>query len=234
MFFLILGVHSVFICIYNCCVKNKEDSKCKKVYQIFNLSIYMGLLLMSNQFVMLSAITEIEHTKFDSVSHAISFIFASVLFAINVSLIVLSLYYFCKHWKNYDVEDHHWFKELFAGLKEKPIARLHMFLVLARRFIYVVFLISFSYLKALPILVTLLLVQIVYYVLIVYLRSYKEMRDNLVNIVNESIFVVLLLILCFYHDESDWKKSIEKAFLGILIANSALVIMIIICKHIKL
>ena len=99
--------------------------------------------------------------------------------------------------------------------------------MLVRRNFLVIFLIFGQSLTSISKISVLLIIQVVYLPTIVYLRAFKRVVDNIIDIMNEVYFLVFLTILVFYNKESHWDSSTSDAFLYLIVSNSCVILTLI-------
>ena len=54
---------------------------------------------------------------------------------------------------------------------------------------------------------------------IIYNRSFESRKDHVVEILNESIFITLIVISNYFRSESDWNKIVEGLYIGIVLTH---------------
>ena len=69
--------------------------------------------------------------------------------------------------------------------------------------------------------------------MIILMRPFKAIENNLVEIINELFLSLIVVILLFLNSETKWTGSKESAFLGILTINS-LTILVVLIGRLKL
>ena len=70
------------------------------------------------------------------------------------------------------------------------------------------------------------IVQIVYFTLLIAIRPFKQITNNMIEIVNELSLTGLILILVYYNRPNRWNKSIEDVFIYTIISTSSCVLFI--------
>jgi len=78
--------------------------------------------------------------------------------------------------------------------------------------------------------IMLLLGQILYMSLLVWMRPFREAKNNIMEIINECFFVSLILMLTAYNKKHDWTKTAENGYLGLIMANSIIISAIMLSK----
>ena len=203
------------------------------MYQTFAFTIYLRLVLESNQFILLSSFSELKTWHTTGTARIVSLWLAFAAAGIWVSLIAVSFVHWLSH-RQLENTDHYMpLKELFGGLKDHSKPRLYSTLLLTRRCFLVAFLVAASSLTSLAIVVPMLVVQTVYVSLMTALRPYKSTKDNLLEVINEVYYFVMIAMLVHYNSDTKWSKTAETAYLWIIIANSLTIIHIMISKSTK-
>ena len=127
----------------------------------------------------------------------------------------------CLHQQAHDTEgDNTQVSEMASNFPDNvKIARLYHFRFLTRRlimtFIVVLFPDSLSSYK----ISILLVLQTTYLVYSILNRSFDERKDQMVEVFNESVFLILIMLLIQYHSESDWTDTAENAYIGIILSQ---------------
>ena len=60
----------------------------------------------------------------------------------------------------------------------------------------------------------------VYLPIIIALRPFKKVTDNLIEIMNEVFFLVLLSLLMFLNKSDEWDSTTKNVYLNIIVSNS--------------
>ena len=157
----------------------------EKIYQLFAFTIYLRLILEASQFLMLSWFEELKSWNVSNASRIISLWIAMFATLIWISLIILSFLNWYKN-KNIESTNHYMpFKELFGGIKDQSKPRLYSTVLLSRRTFLVILLVMGSSITSIGIIIPMIIVQFLYLVLMVIVRPYKAIKDNLLEITNE-------------------------------------------------
>ena len=75
--------------------------------------------------------------------------------------------------------------------------------------------------------------QLVFFIYTVVLRPFDNVKDNLLEIVNEGHYVVLTSSLLFLNSESKWSQTMEIAYIAIIFSNNIVVCLIALIFLIK-
>jgi hypothetical protein len=131
---------------------------------------------------------------------------------------------------DYDCEKYHKTQELYAGLKNSKTSRIYTIFILLRRLMLVTWLIEMSsfdqvYVISLPI-----VVQAIYIVTLMCSRPFIKTDDNLVEIINEVFFTILLSSLTYLNSEEIWKGVKTDIYYYTLLGNNVVMILVLFCK----
>lgn len=101
-------------------------------------------------------------------------------------------------------------------------------MLLGRRLVFVTWLIIFSHYYSSIVLVSAMSgFQILYAIAILVLRPFESIKDNLVECLNELFFTSLTLILLKFNTEDNWEGSITDIYVWIMMANNAVLVVVI-------
>ena len=92
-------------------------------------------------------------------------------------------------------QNNKYFKELYAGLKEKHKARLYPSLIMIRKIVFAIFLITWNDIEAIKSVGTFLAMQTIYLMIILLIMPYKSVKDNIMETINEVLFTTLIIML---------------------------------------
>ena len=111
------------------------------------------------------------------------------------------------------------FSTLFSGLKPTRVHRLHSLIFFVKRFLIcsVIFL-----LKDIGVELKLLLLIVIQFCSLLWsvaLRSYQGLKDQIVEIIGEALFAVLLIWVLFHEEVSDWTKISTYCFIFLIIGG---------------
>ena len=118
--------------------------------------------------------------------------------------------------------------EFFADIKEHRWARMYTALLLTRRLLFVVVIITLSFIGRQAVFITLLVIQIGYWVVMLVLRPFRSVQSNLVELTNETFFCVFVALMLALSSEKSWTDGMTKLFLSLMTANTIIVAIITI------
>mmetsp|Transcript_21943 Transcript_21943/g.19492 ORF Transcript_21943/g.19492 Transcript_21943/m.19492 type:complete len:117 (+) Transcript_21943:1627-1977(+) len=94
----------------------------------------------------------------------------------------------------YDEDKKYKFDEYIAGIKKSSTLRLYPLIALIRRTIFVVWLIAFYWVGSVPLCIGMIFVQIVYIVIILFMRPFDRPENNMVEATNEFFYLTLIIM----------------------------------------
>ena len=196
---------------------------------IFTFGWYIRYIFETNQYVLISWINEIYSFKISDSKRILS-----LLFSIIVLWLCFCLIFFVS-WlslSSYEVikDQHNKIGEVFSGLEMKKRNKLYVSVLLIRRAVIVILLITFQFIKSWILIAMLSLLQTWYLIYIIILRPFQSKKDSIVEIVNEIFFSIFLSSLIFLTSEDDWNQTLSEIYMWFIISNTMIVFIIIICK----
>ena len=138
-----------------------------------------------------------------------------------IGLLFLMFWQWIKSKTNFDNQKY--FKEFFSSLKEDWKARSYNLVNYTRRFLLVALVILLRSTNLYFVVGTFVTIQLVYTVIITWLRPFESSKDNLIEIVNEIIFLLFSASLVRLNKSSHWGKALERVFMYLLVANTVIV-----------
>lgn len=126
------------------------------------------------------------------------------------------------------------FKELYAGVKlTKWFQALYMSQFIFKRicFVFLVFFVK-DYHWATKV-VPLFVIQLGSFSYLLIVRSFEDLKDNLIEIMNECFFLFFVGFNLFNYDEETWSKVDFTAMIYCMTVNSAMLSLIIVIDLVK-
>ena len=229
---LIIGLIQVLFTLISKWFKKANSIIAKKwlasAHQFFNYSIYIRLFIEVNQFMLLSCTSEIKGLNTSSLSSIISLLISFVFAFICVCFLFISFLSWTKYEVSENLPENYPFKEFFNGIALKSSAKLYSTIFLLRRMTLVGLLIFGSSLSNIYLIVPMIVCQTVYLIVVVAIRPFKEVKNNIIEILNEWFYFTLVSMLAFYNEISRWSQFIQNVYLGIIIMNSLTIISVLI------
>ena len=108
--------------------------------------------------------------------------------------------------------------------------RVMSFILLLRKTVYIVILLTLVSLPSKIPIIMLTSIQVIFTIYLIFLRPYTEIKWNLLEIINEIYFLFLLGSLIFLNTEVDWNRASKITYIWFLTSNNMIVGSIVICK----
>ena len=151
-------------------------------YNFLSFSYYIRAIIESFLILILSVVSEIYRLQVNDASSILSFIFWIIVLIILLLFTIFSLWLLLK--KNQDDESNK-YKEFFNGMKKKFCWRLFITIWMLRRLIFVLLFIILTPISPILTIQILSFIQLAYFIILLVIRPYTEIKDNLVEIINE-------------------------------------------------
>ena len=185
----------------------------------------------TNQYLLMSSISEMHQFNNYNLSRILSFIFSLCLLAIWATFIIF-VCYLALNFENLKFKNLNMFGELFDGIKDNLKSRLYVVALLIRRAVFVLFLILLSSVSIKSAISLLSGVQWVYCILIIFIRPYELTKANVIEIINEVYFTCWFGSLFFLDSEDKWSNGITSTFVGVLVSCTFINFLVIMSKQI--
>ena len=199
----------------------------KKIYEVLTFGYYIRFALELNQIVLISSNSEIYLFSTSSGLKIVSLIISFIMLFLWLVFIAIPIYLTFASYK-LDESQHNKLWDFFVGLKPQKRFRSYLALLLLRRLVFVVFLINMVSLNSKILIEILLVIQIIYLVCLIILRPFKEIKANIIEIMNEIYFFLLFGSLIYLNDESDWNLHNTLVYMWVLASNSMSIFIITI------
>ena len=201
-----------------------------KIFQMMIFSYFIRNILESSQFILISSIYEINKRNTTSFYRSISLSF-SILTIILYAIVIIILQYLT--FSSYKIIEgkHNMLEEFFRGLKVERKYKFYSTMHFLRRALFVLLLITWTFVHSKVLIAILSSVQLAYVIYLSWVRPYFEVKWNLIEILNEIYFGVLLAALFILNTESDWTSLKTSIYMWTLVSNTLVVFIIVICKQ---
>ena len=227
---IIFPIINLMVFLIHKCFEKRKDSWLKRLIDKLNswfiFNFYIRFFMIVYMFIMFSVFKEL-HLWLDGESgKLISRLFCLALFTICTGVILLVGFYWFKfahiNEKKSTIKESNLrekFSTLFSGIKTTRIHRLHSLIFFVKRYLIcaVIFL-----LKDIGVdlkLIILLTIQLCSLLWSIGLRSYQGIKDQIIEIICESLFTVLLMWVLFQEEVSDWTKTSTYCFIFLIIGG---------------
>ena len=201
-----------------------------KIFQMMIFSYFIRTILESSQFILISSIYEISKRNTTSFYRSISFSF-SILAIVLYAIVIIILQYLTFSSYKLIKGKHNMLEEFFRGLKVNRKHRFYSTMHFLRRALFVLLLITWTSVHSKVLIAILSCVQSAYVIYLSWVRPYVEVKGNLIEILNEIYYGVLLAALFILNTESDWTSLKTSIYMWTLVSNTLVVFIIVIGKQ---
>ena len=201
----------------------------EKIFKILTFGYYIRFALEINQYMLISAITEIYNFRTSDPIMIVSLSISFILLVLWLGLIVFAA---CLSLSSYEIKEkqHNQLDEFFTGLKPEKKYRVYIAILLSRRIIFVIMLLTFKFWSPTIVVSILVLLQLAYLIYMCILRPFDDIKANVIEIINETVFLILLCSLLLYSSELKWTETSVFILIFIMVLNSLIVFIIITGK----
>jgi len=219
---------------------DEDSTKCRKnlnrgvkrITRMFTFTLYIRVILESYQLLLLANISNVNEFDTSSTLKIITLIFSLFILVCLTIFILLSFYTYCVSRGRQSNEPRLKCEEFLGGIKYLNKPRLYSFISLSRRLEMILLLIWGETLGPQIVAIVLILILIVYLFYIIPVKPFKEVSNNIIEIINELFLVTITAWLCYFNTEDDWNDSVTKTYMFIITGNTLVVTAIILLSFI--
>ena len=202
----------------------------EKVFNIMTFGFYIRNVLELSQFILISSISEINEIDISDSLRIISFVFAVLMILCNITLLIIINYLTFSRYELIE-NKHNKLGEFICNLQENKKSRFYLTMLLVRKLSFVALLITLVSVSSRILIGIMISIQLVYGVYIIFVRPYKEFKENLILIINEVYFSLFLITFEILNNEEAWSSLKTNLFLWIFASNFMVALIIIISKN---
>ena len=202
----------------------------EKILKIMTYAYYIRYFLGMHQFLLIASMYELYNNDTSQDIKQLSYFFALALFSFCTFLITLVGYLSLSSYQVVEGQ-HSKIGELFAGVKMDKIRKLYVWVMLLRRAIFVILLISLMSIPSRILIWILVAIQVMYTAFVFIVRPFIERKNNIIECINETYFSILLIALIFLNNEGDWSQTYISICVYFISSNSIVVFIIILGKR---
>ena len=201
----------------------------KKMFVIMTFAYYIRNILEMSEYFLISSINEINLHSLDDNKKIASFVIAVLVVLFFMAFLGFVILLIFSSYKLVE-EEHNKLGEFFSGLRNSKIWYLYIGLLLLRRYIFLVLLITLSTISSQLLIGLLIIVQVFYSIYIFAVRPFDETKWNIIEALNEVYFTFLFVLFCILNTENDWNSEKIKIFMWVLSSNTMMILVISISK----
>ena len=200
----------------------------EKWYNMLTFGYYIRAILEMNHYLLICSVYEIYSFNFSQPIRIVSLVFAILIL---IGLILTAIWVLCLSITSYTIEEenHNKLGEFFSGLKMLKKFKLYVFVLIIRRTLFVISFVTCVSITSKYVIGAIAFLQLIYLGYICYLRPFKEFKDNLIEIMNEAYFLLLLSSLLYLNTADKWSSTFISIYMWVLQSDNLILINIILC-----
>ena len=196
------------------------------IFMFFTLSIYLRTIFEAFLGILLSSLNEFYAHDFRSAGRIVSF-WISVIVVLLLILFWISTFIIAKNASkpNYDPEATY-LHEVVEGTKENFRSRLLFFTTIAKIILSVSIVIFGQNMGMYARISIYVFIQIIFMIITLVVRHYEAVSDNIIQILNDSIYITAWISLFRYNKDTNWANGFVTAFLAVITVNGLIITLI--------
>lgn len=200
----ILLVLPVYSCLRRRASSDKLQRLGRALMQLFTFTIYIRMGLESYQLMAMSGLNEICNSGKEQTAQAVSLGITWVLLIISV-IMIFGVFWLVEYsFKVKFDKDESYFKEFLNGVKNTKWARIYFSVFMLRRLLSITLTIPLEFVPIYAKIVWFVLIHISVTGYIIKVRPYDSPKDNVIEVINEIGFSILILSLFYFSSDSQW------------------------------
>ena len=240
MMILMILLHLVVLLVMKLFTWEGGDGECScllkfvyiianKAFKIMTFNYYIRTILETSQFLLVSSIYEVYKFNTSHSLRIISLFSAILIISMLISVIAIQWGLAISSYRVIESK-HNKFGEFFEGIKMRKKFKLYSPILLIRKTIYILLLLTLIAASSRFLIAILSFIQIMYFVYIWMLRPFEEIKCNIIEIINELFFLVLLSSLIYLNTENKWSSTFILIYIWIIAFNSIIIFLIVLSK----
>ena len=181
-----------------------------KLMIFLTFALYIRILLETNQFVLISSVSEIYIFNHLGIKRIISIVIAILILIGWITIILFTFYLVLTQAINKYQEspdNRSKFAQLFTGVSKNKKSRLYVVFVQLRRTIFVILLVTVEPVSSILVISILVGLQLIYLWVLIFIRPFELTKWNIIEITNEIYFLTMLSSLFKYSiNRKNWDK----------------------------
>ncbi|CAI2381417.1 unnamed protein product [Moneuplotes crassus] len=230
VFIIFLGVIHFGIVICSKCADQSDHRKCKKwfnrLFLFFTFNIYIRVFIQAFAFTTLSIFSEMYAMNLSTLVTKVSFGLC-IIFAMCTSvLFILSFIMYAKSFPEFDSQKYWPCTEYFNGVKPTKFSKLYSSMFMLVRLMLISLLVFGRSAGHTTKTKYFYLINIAYCLYLLVVRPLENPQDNIIEIVNQSLFCCLAVPLSWLKTEATWTPFYEGYYTSILAISPSICAMI--------
>ena len=197
-----------------------------KLLKMMTFGFYIGVWTETFILFLLVDFSEVYYQNKYGIQNIKSWVASYIIMFCMFMFVLLALWQWCKSRKPENFEKQKYFVAIVDGMKPKWICRSYSFVFLVRRVIFGTILFFFDFVDAFQRVIMLTSIQLVYMLYIMILRPHDSVKENLIDVINEVLYLYFLGFLLHFNTEKNWDNTTTETYFWILMANNFILIFI--------
>jgi cysteine-rich repeat protein len=199
---------------------------CKKIWNLLTFTIYIRTALQWSQFMIIASVSEIYNLETKTPPHVISFWIAWITLIFFSLFFLFGTYLWYQRLGNIEYIINSKFEELFSGLKKTNSGISFNLIILLRRGVMISWLIWFSWFPPIIHIISTSLLQFIHLSAVLTIRPFDNVKDNIVESINEGVFFMVLCGFTHFKDASKWSETSTNCYLYLMLFPGILISLI--------
>ena len=195
------------------------------MFKLFTFTYYIRYFIEIYLILMLGSLNELYFSDFGNIGKIISYVTSIILILLLLGILLIS-YISAKKAAdiNFDAKKTY-FSEFTMGTKEKFTSKINNFLYLLKILFSVAWIVfSISCNNFLRILIF-CIIQLIFALIKTVVRPFEEIKENIIEILNDWIYFCICSIILVHYDSKDW-GIFEGTVVTIMTLNSIIIMVI--------
>jgi hypothetical protein len=238
LFLIVAGLFHSFLFALSKHIPEESESKCSKytsmvvkfLLNLMTFSFYIRLFLILFMFMALVSIAEFVAMNFSDSAHILSWFIAFGVVVFLFAFFLFSIWLWHKKATDPEKYAETKFDEFFRGLKKNKIHSSYILALTFRKILFSFWIVLFEFAPMGVYVGIITAYQAQHLGGLAIFRPYLSKIDNLVEIVIETVILIILAMLCYYNKQSKWTDSAQTAMLSLIIFMIAFIFLASIGK----
>ena len=177
---------------------------------LFTFALYIRIVLKTNQYILVSWVSEIYHFNVSETKRIISLVISFISLIVWIIIIIIIILFVIIQNKDSEEESpdkRSKFAHLFNGVSPNKKSRLYIAILQIRRAIFVTLLITVGPISSILVISILVGLQTIYLLILIIIRPFELVKCNIIEIVNEMYFFIMLASLLKFNSVESWEGT---------------------------
>ncbi|CAI2376235.1 unnamed protein product [Moneuplotes crassus] len=234
----LVGLIAIFHFFISLLKKTKETDEEKKLsrkviwwlYEQLTFGVYIRIILEAFLLVVVSSLYELYMFTYDNL---LSYIANIVIIFLWGSFFIICLWQWVRSKDENRLSKARHFREFYAGIKPNWRSRVFTAFFLSKRFILISLVVLLERLTMISKVIIFVIIQLLCCGFICFLRPFSELKNNIIEVINEIYFLFCSSVMLFLNKSDDWEDWHTSLYINILLSNIVMISLISLIFLIK-